>query len=200
MLPFPESGVSRSVNVHNSDIHIFCDWIEGSMLFTRSSVVSRTDIVDLLCEGSIYDDQDFANEWLDDAWSELQRRSQHLGRMSPFSVDGRVLTRHVTWKSCLPYSFCILALLLRKSPAWRPLMSASERSSYYAKQGSIFERISEEALACLGWTVHRTGWSSDDADQLSSVVESVSEAVGQPVYANWSAPWDAWRANRRGWS
>lgn len=52
MLRLPEAGISASKKTHNSDLQLFCDWVEGSLLFTGTARLSRSAIVDVLCEES----------------------------------------------------------------------------------------------------------------------------------------------------
>lgn len=186
MLPLPETGVRASRTKHNSDLHLFCDWVEGCLLFKGESRLSRTDIVDILCEQEIYEDQTFANEWLDDVWRELERRQRLLTAAAPFSIEPRAIKRVRTWRQVPAYAFCVLAPLLQNSPKWHPEHGNREAlSAHYARQGLLFERISDEALRGAGWRTYRTGWSSTSATRLPAVVANVAQQVGEPEYADW---------------
>jgi len=171
--------VSASRTKHNCDLQLFCDWIEGSLLFQERRL-SRTDIVDILTEEDIYDDQAFASMWLDDVWIELARRERLLGQASPIAVAPRVVTRVNTWRQAPAYAFCVLVPLLQRSRSWRP-----RRGVNYAQQGVLFERISEESLKGAGWSTFRTGWSSANVARLPAVVTQVAQAIGEPEHANW---------------
>lgn len=185
MLPLPETGVRVSKTKHNSDLQLFCDWVEGCLLFKNVSRLSRTDIVDILCEQAIYEDQTFASEWLNDVWSELERRRLLLNGAAPFGVEPRAITRRRTWKQVPTYAFCVLVPLLQSSDKWRPRYTAAELAAHYAQQGSLFERISDEALKGAGWRTHRPAWSSANTARLSAVVTNVAQQVGEPEHANW---------------
>lgn len=185
MLPLPETGVRASRTVHNCDLQLFCDWIEGCLLFKDEKRLSRTDIVDVLCEEDIYDDQAFASAWLDNVWSELERRRRLLDRAAPFDIAPRVITRKCTWDKVPAYAFCVLAPLLQSSAKWRPSTKA-KLAAHYAQQGSLFERISDEALQGAGWRTYRTGWSKANAARLPAVVTDVAGQVGEPEHANWA--------------
>jgi len=63
MLAKPEDGIFRSINEHNSELEVFCDWIEGSILFT-DKIISTSDLIDNLIELHIYEDQDFASQFM----------------------------------------------------------------------------------------------------------------------------------------
>ena len=76
MLSIPTKGISRSVNVHNVDLDVFCDWIEASALFRNGDEVTKSDTVDALRDGEIYESQDFAWEIVSDGWNELRRREE----------------------------------------------------------------------------------------------------------------------------
>jgi hypothetical protein len=108
MLPLPETGVRVSRAAHNCDLQLFCDWIEGCLLFKNETRLSRTDIIDVLCEEEIYDDQSFASNWLDDVWRELERRHHLLAGTTPFDLAARAITRKRTWDEVPMYTFCVL--------------------------------------------------------------------------------------------
>ena len=186
MLPLLESGVRASRTQHNSNLQLFCDWIEGCLLFKNESRLSRTDIVDVLCEQEIYEDQTFANEWLDDVWRELERRQGLLAVAAPFEVEPRVIKRKRTWRQVPAYAFCVLTPLLQNSPKWLPKLNAKERAAHYIQQGLLFERISDEALQGAGWRTHRTGWSGASAERLPEVVAKLAQQVGEPECPNWA--------------
>lgn len=186
MLPLPETGVCASRHTHNCKLQLFCDWLEGSLLFKNETRLSRTDIVDVLCEEEIYDDQAFASEWLDNVWSELERRRCLLDGVAPFDVAPRVITRKRTWDQVPAYAFCVLAPLLQSSATWRPAYTKARLAKHYAQQGLLFERISDEALQGAGWRTYRTGWASTRAKRLPAVVADVAQQVGEPEYANWT--------------
>lgn len=185
MLPLPETGVRASRTEHNCDLQLFCDWVEGCLLFKNESRLSRTDIVDVLCEEDIYSNQSFASDWLDDVWRELERRQRLLDGAAPFDVAPRVITRKRTWRQVPAYAFCVLAPLLQSSAKWRPKFKKAELAAHYAKQGLLFERISQEALRGAGWRTHLTGWSSTNATSLPAVVANVARQIGEPEHANW---------------
>jgi len=185
MLPLPEKGVSASRTKHNCDLQLFCDWMEGCLLFKNEKRLSRTDIVDILCEQAIYDDQEFANEWLDIVWGELERRQRLLDGAAPFNVELRAIQRKHTWKKVPAYAFCVLTPLLQKSANWRPSQTEAESAEHYGQQGLLFERISDESLRGAGWSTHLTAWSSKNTARLPAVVEKIAQQVGEPEHANW---------------
>lgn len=66
MLKLPAKGFYRSVDRHNVDLGICCDWIEASALFCGEDIAAA-DIVDVLRESEIYKTQDFAWALVNDA-------------------------------------------------------------------------------------------------------------------------------------
>jgi hypothetical protein len=187
MLPLPESGVRASMTRHNCDLQLFCDWVEGCLLFKNEERLSRTDIVDILCEQGIYKDQTFASEWLDNVWNELERRQRLLRGATPFDVNARAISGKHTWKQVPEYAFCVLTPLLQASPKWLPkLNTKAELAAHYAQQGLLFERICDEALKGAGWQTHRTAWSRMNAARLPEIVTIVAQQVGEPEYPNWT--------------
>ena len=185
MLSLPESGLRRSTEHHNSDLQLFCDWMEGNILF-KEETFSRTDVVDILTEGNIYADEDFANQWLDAVWAELTRRQALLQASAPLSVKPRSITRRRKWQTVPAYAFCVLGPLLQTSKTWFPKSySALDLAKHSVQQGELFEQISRESLASDGWTAHSAGWSQRQAAKLPHVVRLVADHVGEPEHFNW---------------
>jgi len=185
MLRLPETGIRPSATSHNSDLQLFCDWVESCVLFDRVKRVSRTDIVDVLCEEEFYEDQGFATDWLDNVWTELSRRQRLLKDNAPFNLATRAIERKCPWDAVPAYAFCLLTPLLQNSTKWRKGYDAQALAKHYATQGSLFERISEEALRGAGWQTYRTGWSSTTPARLSQVVAGVAREIGEAEHANW---------------
>jgi hypothetical protein len=75
--------------------------------------------------------------------------------------------------------------LLQRSAGWLPRQTEEQRAEHYRRQGSLFERVSEEALKTAGWLAYRTGWSSEDAERLPSVVASVASTLEELEHSNW---------------
>ena len=100
MLGLPGSGVT--------DLSVFCDWLEGSLLFTSYGRLSLSDIKDVLMEEYLYDKQDRASEFLADVWSEFDRRRSVLGNSYPIQIENLRLLRLTTWRQSPAYSFCLL--------------------------------------------------------------------------------------------
>ena len=85
MPAIPTTGFAASVETHNVRLDVMADWIEASILFA-SDELSPTDVVDALCEGNIYRNQDMAAEMVGNAWSELRRRCASTGGIATFAV------------------------------------------------------------------------------------------------------------------
>jgi len=186
MLALPKKGLHRSINQHNSDLGLFCDWIEGCILFNEERL-SRTDIADVLIEEGLYASEDFANEWLDDVWAELARRQRLLEGGAAMRVDGREVVRVTDWRSIPAYAFCVLAPLLQASRAWFPIgYSDADLAKHSVRQGDLFEQISRESLTSDGWTAHAAGWSQRHAAKLPDVVRLVADHLGEAEHANWA--------------
>ena len=66
MLELPSNGFQVSVNEHNVRLGILVDWIEGCITFS-DDVLSQGDVIDVLCENSIYREQDYAAEMVGNA-------------------------------------------------------------------------------------------------------------------------------------
>jgi hypothetical protein len=168
MLGLPGSGVT--------DLSVFCDWLEGSLLFTSYGRLSLSDIKDVLMEEYLYDKQDRASEFLADVWSEFDRRRSVLGNSYPIQIENLRLLRLTTWRQSPAYSFCLLLSYAERYRKW-----AKGFGSDFTEQGLLFEEITAEALKqeLDGWIVHSTGWSSAHAAGLETIVEDVRMRLGE---------------------
>src|SRR5262245_15713651 len=117
MLQIPEVGIARSVERHNSRLDVAVDWIEGCVAFS-SSTVSSIEAIDILKENDVYEDQDFASEFLADVWAELERRSRVMGAGSIYNVEGRLVRRRKSCRREPAYFFCLMLSLQAWYPKW----------------------------------------------------------------------------------
>lgn len=186
MLDLPSRGVNRSLNKHNSDLTICCDWIEASVLF-GSGEVSGSDIVDLLNEYEVYDTQDFAWEFVDIVFAAMRERVRVLGEGYPIRVqDGTRVIRLGIWQDYVAYSFCLVLSLSKVYPEWWRTFGPD-----YGPQGELFEALTAESVTATfaGWEVHRTGWSTTKTNRLTAIVADVSSLLGEVTgdVVRWSA-------------
>lgn len=178
MLGLPENGIAHSVNAHNLDLDIFCDWIEASAVF-EDDVLSKTDVVDTLLEHEIYDDQDFAREVVDDAWCVLQDRFRYLGSPLGLRVQGNRISRVDEWTAFPAYGFCLLLAASAVYPSW-----AAAWPDAHSVRGELFEEVTKESLAgsMQGWTVKRIGWSPTNPvrlkDSMPDILADLREVQG----------------------
>jgi hypothetical protein len=176
MLELPESGINPYRKGHQTDLSVFCDWLEGSLLFAGYDRLSRSDIKDVLMDEHLYSQQDKASELLDDVWREFDRRISALGRTYPIQVENLRLQRAATWRQSPAYSFCLLLSYAERYPKWRKAFGAD-----FNEQGLLFERLTVEALEqeLDGWKIHSTGWSRAQAAGLRTIVEDVRARLGE---------------------
>jgi hypothetical protein len=175
MLALPTRGIYRSILQHNVELDVFCDWIEGTILFDEMEV-STTDIIDTLCEGLIYDNQDFASERVQDAWSELRHRKFCIGKGSAFAIESSRITRISEWQNAPAHSFCVILSLANLYPAW-----AKQSGTDYNEQGELFEELTKESLENQfnGWCFYKTGWSRSHSKRLISVIDEITDRLGE---------------------
>lgn len=192
MLGLPQRGFQRSVDEHNVELPIMCDWIEASVVFTQAEV-SQADVVDVLTENNIYESQDFAAERVGDAWSELRRRAAALGEVVPFEVLERSVKPQAPWRACPGYSFCVMLSLLVWYPAW-----AKQFGPNYTTQGILFERLVEEGLVSSGWSTLRTGWSPGKPAKIRQVVANVAQHLAESEIPGAIDTWIPAQANEEG--
>ena len=59
----------------------------------------------------------------------------------------------------------------------------------YTEQGELFEHLTAECLAKLGWHVHATGWSRAQVKSMKDKVAEIAEHVGEPMLEAAIAKW-----------
>jgi len=175
MLTIPTRGICRSVKEHNVELDVFSDWIEGTVLFDEPEL-STVDIVDTLCKELIYEDQGFASEIVEDAWSELRRRQSCMGVRSAFSITTSRIVRVRGWQNAPGHSFCVLLALAKWYRGW-----AKQFGNDYTEQGELFEELTKESLVrqFSGWYVHQTGWSRSHSKKLAEVIDEITDKLGE---------------------
>ena len=175
MLRVPTKGIASSIREHNVELDVLCDWIEGAILFDERSL-TIIDIVDILCDGIIYNNQNFATARVQDAWSELKRRQSCIGKGCAFSINNSRINRVIEWKNATAHSFCVVLSLTKLYPMW-----ASQFGTDYNEQGELFEELTKESLQhqLNGWYVHKTGWSRSHSKKLIDVVDEITDRLGE---------------------
>ncbi|MBO1747723.1 hypothetical protein [Stenotrophomonas indicatrix] len=175
MLALPESGVVSSRTKHNSDLNIVCDWIESSAIFLAEPI-TMSDVVDLLTEHTIYDDQDFAEEFVATAWAILKWRFKLLGNPLGIDVTNTRLSKAdgKSWSDFPAYAFCMYMSCC--SYLYPDAMGEVADS---VKQGDIFEKISVESLRAMfpNWVVRPLGWSPDNPVRLVDIVGELTSSL-----------------------
>ena len=193
MLKLPTSGISRSVVVHNCDLSIVCDWIEACVIFDEKEV-STTDVVDVLLEDDVYDEQDFAREFLSIVWEELRRRAKLVSSPIGLQIQAQRVTCGDDWTADPAYSYCLALSLASAFPDWKDAFGHD-----YTQQGALFEDLTVEALEKLFplWKVHKTGWSPKQPAKLAGVVDDVVQKLYEVRGAE-IARWLGTAANEEG--
>lgn len=174
MLPRLSKVFSRSVKKHNSDYDLVCDWVEASLLFSRS--FSRSDLLDILIEEQFYDDQDFCSEFLEDVWRRVRRRRKRQGTDYPFAVSqSRIRLTADSWENTPAHAFCVFLSLAPFFPGYHDEFKAAG----YGIQGSLFERMTEASVRARfpDWTVMRPGWGDDHHAKIVEVVRAIADAI-----------------------
>lgn len=189
MLGLPEK-VSAHVEMGLDPFQI-ADWAEGCVTFAAKEV-SQHDMIGRLHEHHLGthsnspEAEEKASARVEEAWQELDRRSECLGLASPYRVRGLRVERTKDWNQTPAFAFCLLAALV---PVYR---SSFRAFNSYTEQGEIFERVTEEALRALGWEVHRVGWSKSEASSIEKKVAEVAAFLGvaskEEAVQAWTAP------------
>lgn len=171
MLPLP-SGFRRSTSVHNSDLDSACDWLEASVLFHGDSI-SLTDIIDALCDAQIYDDQDFAREFLSEVSGWLSERAKTMPHYPVRFQNGRFETLG-SWKDYPEYTFLLFLSIFLSYPQWTEAASISANL-----RGELFEKLCTLTLQtiCYGWMVESVGASGSNATSLDRLITRMCLAL-----------------------
>lgn len=174
MLSLPTKGVAPSVDKHNVRLDIFCDWIEASVLFDQEEV-SKTDIIDTLCEEYVYREQDFAAERVSNAWTELRRRHLSIHETRPFRISSSRITPTATWQNAIAHSFCLLLTLAEWHREW-----AKPFGNDYTDQGELFELLTMKSMETQfpHWVAYNTGWSRSHSTTLKEIVQEITDRLG----------------------
>ncbi|CAB5161366.1 hypothetical protein D3OALGA1CA_5074 [Olavius algarvensis associated proteobacterium Delta 3] len=170
MLELPDRGFYRSINVHNSNTTIVCDWVEASVLFNEGRL-SKSEIVDALTDLEIYTSSDFAFGYTELLFNELNSRWKGMPLSYPFSRENNVFKAIGTWEDFLEYSFCLIISLLPQYKAWK-----EEVDPDYFQQGDLFEAITAFRLEKIlpEWQVERYGWTRDHATPLRDLMQDLA--------------------------
>jgi len=186
MLQFPTSGFAKSVDADNVELVAFCDWIEANLLFDEIRL-SKSDLVDVLCDENLYEDQDMASAKVNDAWTELRRRQSCLNNRACFLVGVGRITNTRPWQEDPAHAFCILLALAKWNREW-----AQQFGEDYNEQGELFELLTKESMETQfpDWSIHQTGWARTHAVKLARVVKEIAERLGesQGDLSRWAEP------------
>ena len=176
MLNLPR-GFRRSVNVHNTSHDVFCDWLETTVLLEEEEL-SQTDVIGFLMEEQIYDNQDFASEFVLPQWTELKRRLSWLGPHSPIKFLDRWMVKDLDWREVPAHSYCLVVSLGPLCKGW-----TAHFGNDYTEQGRLFELITRSAMEARfsGWQFLHTGWRRDNTSKLPQVVDTLLSAINEQL-------------------
>jgi hypothetical protein len=176
MLALPDEGLNRSVQNHNVDLDILCDWIEASAVFGESQI-SKSDIVDVLLDNEIYSKSDFAFEIVDQAWAVVLARTKYLNAPLGIAGTGNRITRRDHWTQSPAYSFCLVLACAALYPTW----ARTSWEDGASDPRDLFEELAWESFssALTGWTIRRIGWSPDHPVKLRSCINSIIDDLNE---------------------
>ncbi len=176
MLSLPHT-FPRSVNCHRIESESFSDWVLASnLLMEEHDELSDIDVVGYLLDMNLYDEQDFALEYVSEKWGELKRRHSWLGEYSPVSFEDRRMSRELAWNDVPAYSYCLIVSFGSRCEGWHDKFGPD-----YDEQGRLFELITKAAMRAQfnGWRFFHTGWSRDNASTLSTVIGKLTSFLGE---------------------
>jgi len=196
MLSIPNIGCIRD------DVSLACDWIEVSCwleddFMTSQDVLSELDSENIfeIEEGptGLLDEE--RQQYIDDLWLELVRRSQNYNSAYPFSIEDYRIEHRRDSTSLHAYLFFPILSVARYREKW----TDSTKHLGYNEQGSIFEIISKVALDSIfpRWETWISGWGADNPGNWNSIVEEVCERTGA-TKTDEAEIWDTPNAKERG--
>jgi hypothetical protein len=173
VIRLPDRKMLRSKEEHNADLGVFCDWLQ-IVVAVDEDAISKVDALDSLLDARIYDDQDFAGEFVSSAWAELRKRRAWLGLSSNYEHRDGHISRTGDWRSHAALTFCLVTSLAPNLSEW-----TSTFGSDYVSQGDLFERISASALPLkfVDWKFEKTGWTPETPTNLASVVTDLAKMI-----------------------
>ena len=176
MLSIPR-GFQRSVKAHNIHVATFLDWVEATALIAEEEL-SPTNVIEYLIEEQMYDNEDFAAEYVSYGWADLKYRLSWLGGNSPITFDDRWMVRRLTWTEVPAHCFCLVVSYGPLYDGWSVKFGPD-----YTKQGELFELVTKAAMEVrfTGWQFLHTGWSRDNSSKLPDVVDKISSHVNEPI-------------------
>ena len=176
MLSIP-SGFRRSISAHNIDVSTFLDWIEATVLIDEREL-SPTDIVECLIEEQLYENQDFASEYVSAGWADVKTRLSTLGHQSPIKFRDRWMIRSMNWKEVPAYSFCLVVSFGPQYDDWDTCFGPD-----YTEQGDLFELLTKAAMKkrFIGWKFLHTGWNKKTTTKLTDVIGDIVTHIGERV-------------------
>jgi hypothetical protein len=192
MLPLPEEGFDRSVNVNNVNRSAMGDWLEASALFSGESF-SKSDVIDVLVEQAVVDltsdvdatgEQGLAYAIADEGWAELRNRMAASGPSTGYTILEKSVEPTGSWTDDPVRSFLIILSLTTLYPNWAKACRA------VGEQGLLFEKVSARACSRIfaGWTIYEAGWSPTGPKTVPQIVQDMVSQLGvqgNPNLGDW---------------
>jgi len=179
MLAIPEFGFQSSVQRHNCELVVVCDWIEASLL-SEETEVSQAQVADIFHEQGFYQKSSGnlalpCAEFMEMVWTEMERRESLVGKAAPFQMTGKRIVRRGKWEEFSPATFLLVLACADYFSGLR-----ARPLNNYIEQGELFEDFCVLSLAGNGWQTTRTGWASHQgAQKLPKTVAAVAAALDE---------------------
>ena len=193
MLALPPKGFARSINKHNVDTAICCDWIEACALFGDGEA-SGSDVVDILRENEIYDSQGFAWELVNNIFSAIRERKWVLGHGYPLRVEaGTRVVCDQAWQDVAPYALCLALSLAKAYPNWWQGFGQD-----FGPQGKLLKilPLRRWLLRSMAGKFIRRDGPATEPNSIANIVRDVAERLGEVTGE--IRPWSAKRAKEAG--
>lgn len=160
---------------------VAADWAELFVLLSGDQL-SVPAIVDILGEGNIYHNQDFATDFAESILAEVRRRITPLGDAYPLEVSTDIIIPRPDTPD-VAATFCLLLSLGPSYSGW-----SDQFGGNYTEQGELFEMLSVEALRHWfpTWNITRTGWGGGQkSTSLDELVEQIASVCLEETIKGW---------------
>jgi hypothetical protein len=151
------------------------DWVEAALIFGEGQL-SSNQVIDILIEQNIYkpDSQDFCSGFVENIFTELERRSSGYGNYAPYNRRYGVLSTDHDWQRNSVHAFLVAVSIGPEYEDWEV---------DYNEQGSLFEGVVKESVDAQlpTWRIATTAATPQTPRRLSDVINEVATSASEAV-------------------
>ena len=173
MIAVPEQGLLDARSVADVRTGVLADWLEANLLFREPRITSSDVVESLLTYAAFAGDQAQGYAIASRGWRELEQRGRSGGTAGSLAIDANAIDARTDWQESLIWSFFVLLSVQTAFPSW------AKAHADYPTQGELFEQVVETICPAIfpGWCSYRTGWSPNDAKDISAIVDELRSRI-----------------------